>query len=99
MRGHIDKTMAIAAIHPELRDVQIMREGHGLDRLITDARIFRGDVMRGPGRQTANDDHAADRDFERQPICPAWKKFAIALSELCFREGPAAKIKTAQSCC
>jgi hypothetical protein len=26
------------------------------------------------------------------------KKFAIALSELCFPGGPAAKIKTAQSC-
>ena len=63
--GHIDKTMAIAAIHPELRDVQIMREGHWLDRLIADTRIFRGDVIPGPRRQTANDDHAADRDFQR----------------------------------
>jgi len=74
MRGHIDKTMAIAAIHPELRNVQIMRKGGWLDRLITDTRIFRSNVIPGPRRQTANDDHPADRDFEREQICPAWKK-------------------------
>jgi len=74
MRGHIDETMAIATIHPELRDVQIMRERNGLDWLITNPRIFRGDVVPGPRRQTANDDHAADRDFQRQPIRPAWEK-------------------------
>ena len=68
MRGLVDKTMAITAIHSELRDVQIMREGHWLDRLITDPRIFRGDVIPGPRRQAANDEHAADRDLERQPI-------------------------------
>src|SRR5436190_23686615 len=63
MRGHIDKTMAIATIHSQLRDVQIMRERHGLDWLITNPRIFRGDVIPGPRRQTANDGHPADRDF------------------------------------
>ena len=30
MRGHIDEAVAITAIHPELRDVNIMRERHRL---------------------------------------------------------------------
>ncbi len=33
MRGHVDKTVAITAIHSELRDVHVVRERHGLDRL------------------------------------------------------------------
>ena len=74
MRCHIDKTVAIATIHPKLRDVQIMRKRHRLDWLITNARIFRCDVVPRPRRQTANDDHTADRDFQREPIRPGWKE-------------------------
>jgi hypothetical protein len=37
--------------------------------------------------------------FSGSQFAQRGKKFAIALSELCFPEGPAAKIKTAQSCC
>ena len=85
MRGFVDKAMAITAIHPELRDMQIMREGHRLDRLIT---AVRPQTMATP--QTAI--------FSGSQFAQRGKKFAIVLSELCFREGPVAKIKTAQSC-
>ena len=36
--GFFDGVMAIAAVDPELAGVSRVREGHRLDRLITDAR-------------------------------------------------------------
>ena len=102
MRRHIDETMAITAIDPELRDVQIMRKRHWLDRLITDAGILRSDVIPVRRGQTGITTRAANRDFERQPIRPAWKKIrhSALSSELCFSEGVTVKINNApQSCC
>jgi hypothetical protein len=74
MRRDIDKTVAIPAIHPELGHVNIVRKWHRLDRLITDARVLRGHIVPSRAGQAADDYRAADRDFERQPVRPAWKK-------------------------
>src|SRR5260370_42325210 len=40
MRRHFDEAVAITAIHPELRDMDIVRKRHWLDRLITHARVL-----------------------------------------------------------
>jgi hypothetical protein len=74
MRRHVDKTVAVTAIHAQLRDMNVVREGHRLDWLITDTRIFWRPVVPGRGRQSADDDHAADGDLERYPIGPAREK-------------------------
>src|SRR4051794_18910716 len=66
--------MAVATIHPELRDVNIVRERHRLNWLITDAGVFRRVVIPGRrGHRRREHDHD-DRDFERQPVRPARKK-------------------------
>jgi hypothetical protein len=74
MRRHFDKAVTITAIHPELRNVDVVRERHRLDRLITDARVFRRDVVPCSRRQTASDKHAADGHLQRHPIGPAREK-------------------------
>ena len=45
VRRDVDKAMTIAAIHPKLGDVNIVREWDGLDRLIAHTRVFRRDVI------------------------------------------------------
>jgi hypothetical protein len=74
MRGDIDEAVAITAIHPELRDVDIVRERHRLDRLITDARVLRRNIIPGRAGQPADDQGSADGNLERQPVRPSWKK-------------------------
>ena len=97
MRRDIDKAVAITAIHPELRDVKIMRKRHRLDRLITDARIFRRHVIPGRAGQSANDNDSADRELERQPVRPAWKK--IRHKRSATRRGVAAAQTTSENFC
>ena len=74
VRRHLDKTVAITAIHSQLRNVKIMRERDGLDRLIPHPCVLWRDVIpRASGQSTDNQD-AADQELKRQPICPAWKE-------------------------
>ena len=95
MRRYFNKTVAITAIHSELRHVNIVRERDRLDRLITHARVLRRDVIPGRAGQPADDYGAADGDLERQPVCPAWKKIRHkTLSALRFRQGTAATLET-----
>src|SRR5438270_4308663 len=54
--------------------MNIMRKRHRLDRFVTDTGVLWGHVIPGPGRQSADNQEGGDRDFERQPICPARKK-------------------------
>lgn len=63
MRGYVDKTMTISAVHPELRNMKIMRKRHWLDWLIPDAGIFRRDVIPRARCQAADNDNATNRDF------------------------------------
>ena len=74
MRRDIHEAVAIAAIHPELRDVEIVRERHRLNRLISHPRIFWRHVIPRGRRQPAHNKDSADRELERQPVTPAWKK-------------------------
>ncbi len=51
MGGHFDEAVAITAIHPQLSDVDVVRERHRLDRLVTDLGIFgRYVIPRGRGQ-------------------------------------------------
>ena len=74
VRRHLHKTMAIPAIHSQLRDVNVVRKRHRLYRLITDFGIFWRHVIPRPCGQSTNDHDAANHEFRRQPIRPAWKK-------------------------
>ena len=74
MRRYFDKTVAIPAIHPELRHVNIVRERYWLDRLVTDARLFRRHLVPGCACQAAGEHDRTDRHFQRQPVRPAWEK-------------------------
>jgi len=74
LRRHLHEAVTIPAIHPQLRDVNVMRERNRLDRLITDLGIFRRGVIPRGARQSTHHHDAADQDFDRHPIRPAWKE-------------------------
>src|SRR6267143_2418287 len=94
MRRHFDKAMAVAAIHPKLGDVNVVRERHRLDRLVADPRIFwRNVIPRGRG-QSAGDQDASNRHLQRQPVAPAWKEIRHKISGGPFRANTAANLET-----
>jgi hypothetical protein len=80
VRRDLDEAVAITAIHPQLRHVQIMRERHRLNRLIADAGIFWRVVILGRADQRTDDDRSADRNLERQPIRPLREKIRHTIS-------------------
>ena len=63
VRRHLDKAMAVTAIHSQLRHVHVMRKRHRLNRLIPDPGIFRRHVIPGGSGQSTDDHDAADQDF------------------------------------
>ena len=69
--SHLDETMAIAAVHPQLLHMQCMGEGNRLVRLIADTGVLRGEIVPNPERDGAADDQAADEQLEREPIGPS----------------------------
>ena len=74
VRRYIDETVAVTAIHSQLRHVKVMRKRDRLDRFISHPRVLWRHVIPRARSQSAHDQHATDRDFERQPIRPAWKE-------------------------
>ena len=68
MRGYFHEAVAITAVHSQLGHVNVVRERHRLDRLVTDLGIFRRHVIPSAGGKTAHDHEAANRQFERQPV-------------------------------
>src|SRR6266699_1386802 len=54
--------------------IQPVRKRHRLDRLISHPGVFRGDVIPCASGQPADNQDAADHDFKRQPVRPAWKE-------------------------
>src|SRR6266513_902302 len=94
MRCHFDKVMAITAIQPELGHVDVVRERHRLDRLITDTGIFWRNVIPGGRGQSARDQNAGDRHLQRQPIAPAWKEIRHKISGRPVRANTAANLET-----
>ena len=71
---HIDEAVAVTAIHSELGHVKIMRKRYRLDRFVPDPRVFWRHVIPCAGCQSADNEDAADHNFQRQPVRPAWKK-------------------------
>jgi len=69
-----DETVAITAIHPELGDVNIVRERHRLDRLVAHFGIFWRDVIPRRDGQSARDQNGGNGHLQRQPVAPAWEK-------------------------
>ena len=50
MSRHFHKAVAISAIHAQFRCVNLMGEGHGLNRLIAHPGVGGGEVIPDPGR-------------------------------------------------
>src|SRR5712691_6331274 len=94
MRRHFNKAVTIAAIHPELGHVNIVRKRHRLDRLITDPGIFWRYVIPRSRTQAARDQDAGNRHLQWQPIAPAWKKICHKISGCPVRANTAANLET-----
>ena len=80
VRRHFDEAVAITAIHPELRDVHDRAEtapaGSACNRR---ACISASRNTRSRRSSRSHDHDPADRDLERQPICPAREKIRHTL--------------------
>jgi hypothetical protein len=74
VRCDINEAVTIATIHSQLRNMHIVGERDRLHRLVPDTGVFWGDVIPSRGRQATDDKNRADRNFQRQPVGPAWKK-------------------------
>lgn len=74
LRRDFDKTVTIAAIHPELCHVNIVWKRHWLDRLVSDLCVlWRAVIPSSRSYTTGEHDHANDH-LDRYPIAPAWKE-------------------------
>src|SRR5437870_5653484 len=94
MRRYFDEAVTIAAIHPELGDVNVVRKRHRLDRLITHPGIFWRDVIPRGRSQAARDQDAGNRHLQRQPVAPAWKEIRHKTSGRPARANTAANLET-----
>ncbi len=74
LRRDFHKAVTIPAIHSELRNVNVVRKRHRLDRLISDFGVFWRDVIPRSGGQSTNDHDAANHELDRHQIRPAWKE-------------------------
>ena len=68
--GHLDETMAIPAVHPQLLHMQCMGEGNWLVRLIADTGVLRCEIVPNTECDGSTDHQAADEQLERKPIGP-----------------------------
>ena len=84
---HFNKAVAIAAIHSQLSHVDVVRKRHWLDRFVADLCVLRRCVIPGCRRQSADCNDAADYQFERYPISPAWKEVGHGISRKCGSAG------------
>jgi hypothetical protein len=94
---HIDETVAVTAIHSELRHVNIMRKRHRLNRFIPHPGVLWRHVIPSPRGQPAYNQHATDGDFKRQPVRPAWKKIRHGFNGCGCCATPTAKLKMSKS--
>ena len=74
VRRYFHEAVTIPAIHSQLRDVNVVRKRHRLDRLIPDFGVLWRDVIPCSGGQSTNDHDAANHELDRHPIRPAWKE-------------------------
>ena len=94
---YVDETVAVTAIHSELGHVNVMRKRHRLDRFVPDPRILWRHVIPRAGCQPADNEDAADHDFKRQPVRPAWKKIRHGFNGCGWCATPIAKLKMSKS--
>lgn len=74
VRSHLDKTVAVSAIHTELLDVDDVGEGNWLVGLVTDSGVFRGKVIRETTGYRRDQRAGANDQLQGKPVCPFWKK-------------------------
>ena len=97
VRRHFDKTVAIPAIHPELRHMNVVGKRHRLDWLVTDPRIFWRYVVPGCAGQAAGEHDRTDRHFQRQPVRPARKKVRHTLRGRARAQAAPARLRLERS--
>jgi hypothetical protein len=97
LRGHFHETVTIPAIHSQLGHVNIVRKGHGLDRLVSDFCVLRRGVIPCGPSQATSDHNYADDHLEGYPIRPAWKEIGHGAKRPPRRHCAAAKSATADS--
>lgn len=71
--GFLHAVMAITAVKAELARVNTMRKRHRLDRLITNARVFRGEIIGKARGDAAANQQGANKNFRGKPIRPLGK--------------------------
>ena len=54
--------------------MDVVRKRHWLDRFVTNLRVLWRRVIPGRGGQSTDRNDAADHQFERYPVGPAWKE-------------------------
>ena len=98
LRGHFHETVTIPAIHSQLVHVDIMRERHRLDRLVSDFCVLRrGVIPRRPCQGTSDHNHANDQ-LERYPIRPAWKEIGHGARQTSHRHSATAELPMNENC-
>lgn len=65
--------VAVTAVKPDLVHMHGVREAHWLDRLITDACVFWGEVVPRPRDRRSADEQTSHQDLGRQLVRPLWK--------------------------
>ena len=65
--------MAITTVHSQLAGMDCVREGDGLDGLISDAGILGSEVIPDARRDRAADQQRARDDHHRQSVGPLWE--------------------------
>jgi len=71
--GFLDPVVTIPAINPQLIGVDGVRKSHRLNRLITNACVFRGEIVPNASRNRTPYQKSPDNDLARELVRPLWK--------------------------
>lgn len=74
VRSDFNEAVAVAAIEPELLNVDDVREWNRLSRFVTDTGVFGGKIIRQSAGDRCYNRANADHQLQRKPVCPFWKK-------------------------
>ena len=74
VRGDLNETMTIPAIHPELLHVDDVRERNGLGGLVADTGVLRGEIIGQPAGDHRHYRAYTDHQLQGKPVRPFWKK-------------------------
>ena len=84
---HFHKAVTIAAIHSQLRHMNVVRKRHRLNRFVADLCVLWRHVIPGCRGQSTDRNDTADHQFERYPVGPAWKEVGHGISRKCGSAG------------